>query len=187
MIPRARCVVAGRRHFRGVLACLDAQAYAGQEPSAEGRQAIADAFVRSVRFVKGGVSMATLPTDPYPEVGQLSTTARHHTIPPSLDHRGSSGATVADLGPATSRPLPPTSHPRSRHMASPSHDLAFPPRQVAFVGRSNVGKSSLTNFFVGRRAIAYTSKTPGTPPQPAHPNGRTQALVHRTTSTCTAT
>lgn len=33
--------------------------------------------------------------------------------------------------------------------------------EVAFVGRSNVGKSSLVNMVLGRRAIAYTSKTPG--------------------------
>jgi ribosome biogenesis GTP-binding protein YsxC/EngB len=58
-----------------------------------------DALVRSVRFVKGGVSMATLPADDYPE--------------------------------------------------------------VAFIGRSNVGKSSMVNMVLGRRAIAYTSKTPG--------------------------
>ena len=33
--------------------------------------------------------------------------------------------------------------------------------EVAFVGRSNVGKSSLINMVLGRRAIAYTSKLPG--------------------------
>ncbi|KAL3933797.1 MAG: hypothetical protein SGPRY_000124 [Prymnesium sp.] len=33
--------------------------------------------------------------------------------------------------------------------------------EVAFIGRSNVGKSSLVNMVLGRNAIAYTSKTPG--------------------------
>ncbi len=33
--------------------------------------------------------------------------------------------------------------------------------EIAFHGRSNVGKSSLLNFLVGRRSIARTSKTPG--------------------------
>ena len=33
--------------------------------------------------------------------------------------------------------------------------------EVAFVGRSNVGKSSLVNMVCNRRAMAYTSKTPG--------------------------
>ena len=89
-----------QRSLRGVFACLDAHAAAPHaEEGAEWRQVVVDAIVRHVRFVKGGVSMATLPDAPYPE--------------------------------------------------------------VALVGRSNVGKSSLTNFFVGRRAIAYTSKTPG--------------------------
>ncbi len=33
--------------------------------------------------------------------------------------------------------------------------------EIAFVGRSNVGKSSLINMLVGRRALARTSNTPG--------------------------
>lgn len=33
--------------------------------------------------------------------------------------------------------------------------------EVAFVGRSNVGKSSLLNMLVGRRALARISRTPG--------------------------
>ncbi len=33
--------------------------------------------------------------------------------------------------------------------------------EVAFVGRSNVGKSSLLNALLSRKKLAYTSKTPG--------------------------
>jgi len=33
--------------------------------------------------------------------------------------------------------------------------------EIAFVGRSNVGKSSLVNLLVGRRALARASRTPG--------------------------
>ena len=35
------------------------------------------------------------------------------------------------------------------------------PPEVAFAGRSNVGKSSAINALTGRRALARTSKTPG--------------------------
>ena len=34
-------------------------------------------------------------------------------------------------------------------------------KEVAFVGKSNVGKSSLINAMIGRRALARTSSTPG--------------------------
>jgi GTP-binding protein len=40
-------------------------------------------------------------------------------------------------------------------------DLPPSPAEVAIVGRSNVGKSSLLNALTGRRQLARTSKAPG--------------------------
>jgi len=56
-----------------------------------------------------------------------------------------------------------------RFLASASDAAALPPLgppEVAFAGRSNVGKSSLLNAICGQKRLARTSKTPG----------RTQAL-----------
>jgi len=85
----------------GVYACLEAMRRAGVEfeENHEALQVLCDALVHDVSFVKGGVSMDTLPAEWLPE--------------------------------------------------------------AAFVGRSNVGKSSLVNMLLGRKAITYTSKTPG--------------------------
>lgn len=56
------------------------------------------------------------------------------------------------------------------------------PAEVAVIGRSNVGKSSLVNALAGRREIARTSKTPGRTQllnvfDVALPSGRAGTLV----------
>ncbi|HXR87176.1 MAG TPA: ribosome biogenesis GTP-binding protein YihA/YsxC [Stellaceae bacterium] len=51
-----------------------------------------------------------------------------------------------------------------RFIAGATNDEAIPPDslpEIAFVGRSNVGKSSLVNALTGQSALARVSKTPG--------------------------
>ena len=49
-------------------------------------------------------------------------------------------------------------------VASAGQRAEFPPEgppEIAFMGRSNVGKSSAINALTGRRRLAFSSKTPG--------------------------
>jgi GTP-binding protein len=74
----------------------------------------------------------------------------HRGQDPTRGHRGGPGqerglSTVTFIG----------SYPAADFRLRP------PLPEVAFLGRSNVGKSSLINAVVGRRALAHTSKTPG--------------------------
>jgi GTP-binding protein len=51
-----------------------------------------------------------------------------------------------------------------RFVAGAAEEAALPPEslpEIAFVGRSNVGKSSLVNALTGRRMLARISNTPG--------------------------
>ncbi|HEY4180606.1 MAG TPA: ribosome biogenesis GTP-binding protein YihA/YsxC [Kofleriaceae bacterium] len=58
----------------------------------------------------------------------------------------------------------PLSRPPASFVISASQPSEFPPPtlpEIAVVGRSNVGKSSLINCFVGQVGLARTSRTPG--------------------------
>jgi GTP-binding protein len=52
----------------------------------------------------------------------------------------------------------------AEHIISAAGPGQFPAEslpEVAFLGRSNVGKSSLLNYLTGKKGLAYTSANPG--------------------------
>jgi GTP-binding protein len=52
----------------------------------------------------------------------------------------------------------------AEHIISAARPDQFPPEslpEIAFLGRSNVGKSSLLNCLTGKKGLAYTSSRPG--------------------------
>jgi GTP-binding protein len=53
---------------------------------------------------------------------------------------------------------------KAEHIRSAAMEREFPPAslpEVAFLGRSNVGKSSLLNCLTGKKGLAFTSAKPG--------------------------
>lgn len=67
---------------------------------------------------------------------------------------------TAETAPSAARGLLLSAYVTS--LVRPDAPIPGPPRpEVALIGRSNVGKSSLLNCLVGRRALARTSRTPG--------------------------
>ena len=78
---------------------------------------------------------------------------------------------MSDGGPEADRPEIDLIEPARKLFAGPvtflksAPDLKFLPDpdvpEVAFAGRSNVGKSSLLNRLTNRNALARTSNTPG--------------------------
>jgi GTP-binding protein len=92
-----------------------------------------------------------------------------------MDHhasrgRGLTGSSATDIYPA--REIEPELIEAGRllfarecrFVAGAAEPNALPPEglpELAFVGRSNVGKSSLVNALTGRRMLARTSNTPG--------------------------
>jgi GTP-binding protein len=86
------------------------------------------------------------------------------TTPEDEPHNDSNPATP-EAPPATPQAATPWEIKEVTFEKSGSRRTHFPrePRlpQVAFVGRSNVGKSSLLNVLVNRKRMAHVSRTPG--------------------------
>ena len=75
-----------------------------------------------------------------------------------LSRRATSIPTALEAGPPAVRRASAALSP------APPTPAALPPEslpEIAFIGRSNVGKSSLVNALTGRRTLARTSNTPG--------------------------
>jgi GTP-binding protein len=97
----------------------------------EGLQMVAQTFLQDVDFLRGAVSIETLP-------------------PPIT------GASEQETSVLNRAGLIP---------------------EIIFIGRSNVGKSSLINMVANRKALAYTSKTPGKTSEFNYFRGRTKRFA----------
>jgi GTP-binding protein EngB required for normal cell division len=75
---------------------------------------------------------------------------------------------------------------RSADFVSGAYSLAqVPPErwpEVAVVGRSNVGKSSLINCLLGSSSLAKVSKHPGAPPAAVAAAAASAVVLHSTAS-----
>ena len=91
-------------------------------------QLLSNTFLRNLHFVKGAVSMDTLP---------------------SLPDSKKNTATYTDIN---------NKNIKNNNLNNLNN---FIKPEVAFIGRSNCGKSSLINCLTNRKGLAYTSKTPG--------------------------
>jgi GTP-binding protein len=69
-----------------------------------------------------------------------------------------------DEDPKTETPLAMPTEVDAEHITSAARPEQFPPEslpEIAFLGRSNVGKSSLLNCLTGKKGLAFTSSKPG--------------------------
>ncbi|HEX6432961.1 MAG TPA: GTPase, partial [Gemmatimonadales bacterium] len=81
--------------------------------------------------------------------------------PDALRGEGAHGAPFARPAPNTPNPLATQPVEFVGSFPDPLVRLDPPLPEVAFIGRSNVGKSSLLNALVGRPGLARVSATPG--------------------------
>jgi GTP-binding protein len=77
------------------------------------------------------------------------------------DGEGAHSAPFARLAPPTSNPLPAEPIEFVGSFPDPGVRIEPPLPEIAFIGRSNVGKSSLLNALVGRPGLARVSGSPG--------------------------
>jgi GTP-binding protein EngB required for normal cell division len=102
-------------------------------------QLITNSYLRSVDFVKGAVSLETLPEAEVHTYIHTYTHTYTHTYIHTYTHINTYIIHTYIIHIYTYTQVP----------------------EVAFIGRSNVGKSSLINMITNRKGLAFTSKSPG--------------------------